>query len=115
LEVEVRVPPLGIHQHSLKARFTVRLEESEAAGVIKEAVDKVDRRIRGAERQAGGRERRKRERRTQRTSSGGTLLENERDQGERDGEAREGGRSEENSWEWRASRGFSQKASTTTS
>ncbi len=43
LEVEVGVPPLGIHLDSIQARLRVRLEESEAAGAIREAVQKVER------------------------------------------------------------------------
>ncbi len=43
LEVEVRVPSLGIHLDSIQARFRVRAEESEVAGVIKEAVEEVER------------------------------------------------------------------------
>ncbi len=38
LEVEVGVPPLGIHLDSIQAQFRVRLGESGAAGVIREAV-----------------------------------------------------------------------------
>jgi hypothetical protein len=43
LEVEVGVPPLGIHLDSIQARFRVKLEESEAVVVIREAVEKVAR------------------------------------------------------------------------
>ncbi len=57
LEVEVGVPPLGIHLDSIQAQFRVRLEESEAAGAIREAVRKVERWIGGDEGQAGGRRR----------------------------------------------------------
>jgi hypothetical protein len=38
LEVEVGVPPLGIHLNSIQARFRVGVEESYAAGAIREAV-----------------------------------------------------------------------------
>jgi hypothetical protein len=41
LEVEVGVPLLGIHLDSIQARFRVKLEESKAVGVIREAVEKV--------------------------------------------------------------------------
>jgi hypothetical protein len=47
LEVEVGVLPLGIQLDSIQARFRVRLEESEAAGAIREAVEKVERWIGG--------------------------------------------------------------------
>jgi hypothetical protein len=43
LEVEVEVPPLGIYLDSLQARFRIKLEESDVAGVIREAVGKVER------------------------------------------------------------------------
>ncbi len=43
LEVEVEVPLLGIHLDSLQARFKAKLAESEVAGVIREAVGKVER------------------------------------------------------------------------
>jgi hypothetical protein len=62
LEVEVGVPPLGIDLDSIQARFRVRLEESEAAGAIREAVQKVERWIGCDEGQAGGRGRRRAER-----------------------------------------------------
>ncbi len=42
-ESEVGVPPLGIHLESLQAEFRAKLEESDVAGVIKEAVGKVER------------------------------------------------------------------------
>jgi hypothetical protein len=45
LEVEIGVPPLGIHLDSLQARFRVRLEESEVAQAIREAVGKVERQL----------------------------------------------------------------------
>jgi hypothetical protein len=54
MEVEVRVLPLGIHLDSIQAHFRVWLEDSEAAGVIMEVVEKVERWTGGAERQAGG-------------------------------------------------------------
>jgi hypothetical protein len=41
LEVEVGVPLLGIHLDSIQAQFRVKLEESEAIGVISTAVEKV--------------------------------------------------------------------------
>ncbi len=41
LEVEVGVPPLGIHLDSIQAQFKVWIEESKAAGAIREAVEKV--------------------------------------------------------------------------
>jgi hypothetical protein len=44
-EIEVGVPPLRIHLDSLQARFRVKLEESEVAGAIMEAVGKVDRHL----------------------------------------------------------------------
>ncbi len=43
MEVEVGVLPLGIHLDSLQARFWVRLEELEEAGVISEAFGKAER------------------------------------------------------------------------
>jgi hypothetical protein len=82
--------------------------------VIREAVEEVDRWIGGADRQAGGRGRGRTGRRTEGTSRGGTLLENETYQGKRGGEAREGWGSKEDSWERRATRGSPQEASTTT-
>ncbi len=59
MEVEVGVPPLGIHLDSIQARFKVRLEESEAAGAIREAGQKVERWIRRYEGQTSGRGRRR--------------------------------------------------------
>ncbi len=66
LEVQIGVPPLVIYLDSIKARFDVWLEEYDAAWVIREAVEKVDRPIGGAEGQAGGRKRRRAERRSKR-------------------------------------------------
>jgi hypothetical protein len=43
LAVEVGVPPLGINLDSLQAQFRAKLEESEVAGVIREAVENVKR------------------------------------------------------------------------
>jgi hypothetical protein len=74
LEVEVGVPPLGIHQDSIQAQFRVRLEESEAAGVIREAGEKVERWTWGAEREAGGPRRRRARRRNQVNTRRGTPL-----------------------------------------
>ncbi len=45
LEVAVEVPPLEIHLDSLQARFRAKLAESEVAGVIREAVGKVERNV----------------------------------------------------------------------
>jgi hypothetical protein len=67
LEVEVGVPPLGIHLDSLQARFRFRLEGSEVQGVIREAVERVWA-IFGGLRGEGSRARRCR-RRNQGTSS----------------------------------------------
>ncbi len=62
LEVEVGVPPLGIHLDSLQARFRVRLEESEVAQAIREAVGKVERHLGiGLEGSGRGRRRGRRE------------------------------------------------------
>jgi hypothetical protein len=55
LEVEVGVPLLGIHLDSIQAQFRVRLEESEVAWTIREAVEKVERWIGAAGGQRGGR------------------------------------------------------------
>jgi hypothetical protein len=114
LEVEVGVPPLGIHLDSIQARFRVRLEESEAAGAIREAVQKVERWIGWDEGQAGGRGRRRAGRRNQGNVRGGTSLESEGYGGERGGAAGEEWGSEEDSRERRATHGSSQEASTTT-
>jgi hypothetical protein len=57
LEVEVRVPLLGIHLDSLHVQFRVRLDKSEVAGVKREAIGKVDRWLGIGE---GGTERRRR-------------------------------------------------------
>jgi hypothetical protein len=55
LEVEGGVPPLGVDLDSIQAQFRVRLKESEAAGAIRDIVEKVERWIGGAEVRAGGR------------------------------------------------------------
>ncbi len=65
-EVEVRAPPLVIHLDSIQARFRVKLEESEAVWVIREAVEKVVRWIGGA----GGHAVRRRKRRARRGTQG---------------------------------------------
>jgi hypothetical protein len=41
LEVEVGVPPIGIHLDSLQAQFRLRLNGSEVQKAIREAVEKV--------------------------------------------------------------------------
>jgi hypothetical protein len=114
LEVEVGVPPLGIHLDSIQAQFRVRLEESEAAGVIRKAVEKVERWIRGAGGQAGGRRRGRARRGTQGILRGGMLLDGAGNDEERGGEAGEGREGEEDSWEKWATRGPPQEASTIT-
>jgi hypothetical protein len=75
LEVEVGVPPFGIHLDSIQARFRVRLEESEAAGAIREAVQKVETWIGWDEGEAGGRGRKRAVRRNHGNLRGGTMLE----------------------------------------
>ncbi len=90
LEVEVGVPPLGIHLDSIEARFKVQLEKSEAAGVIREAVEKVERWTGGAQREAGGRRRRRARRKNQVNTRGGTPLNGRGSEGERGGWAEEG-------------------------
>jgi hypothetical protein len=90
LKLEVGVPYLGIHLDSIQAQFRVRLEESVVAGVIGEAVEKVERWIRGAAGKAGGRGRQRAERWNQGNSRGGTLLDGQGHQGERGAAAKEG-------------------------
>jgi hypothetical protein len=114
LEVEVGVPPLGIHLDSIQARFRVRLEESEAAGAIREAVQKVERWIGWDVRQVRGRGRRRAWRGNKVNVRGETSLKNERSEGERGGAAGEGRQSEGDSRERRATHGSPQEASTTT-
>jgi hypothetical protein len=114
LEVEVGVPPLGIHLDSIQAQFRVKLEESEAVGVISEAVEKVVRWIGGAGEHAVRRRRRRARRGTQGNSRGGTLLDGAGIKEERGGEAGESRGREEDGWERRATRGPPQEASTTT-
>ncbi len=96
------VPPLGIHLDSIQARIKVRLEESEAAGAIREAVQKVERWIGLDEGQAGGRGRRRAGRRNQGNVRGGTSLESEGNEGERGRAAGEGMESEGDDRERRA-------------
>ncbi len=57
MEVEVGVPPLKVHQDSIQAKFRVRLEEPEAVGVFREAVEKVE----GVNRCGSGRRKTKKE------------------------------------------------------
>jgi hypothetical protein len=76
-EVELGVPPLGIHLDSIQARFRVRLEESEAVGVIREAIEKVERLTGGAEGHAGGRRKRRARRRNQGNLGGEMSLDSE--------------------------------------
>jgi hypothetical protein len=114
LEVEVGVPPLGIHLESIQEQFRVRLEESKAAGAIREAVQKVERWIGWDEGQAGGRGRRRAGRRNQGNVRGGKLLESERNGEERGRAAGEEGGSDEDGKERRTTHGSPQKASTTT-
>jgi hypothetical protein len=89
LESEVGVPPIGICLGSVRARFRVRLEESEAAGVISETVEKVEWWIGGAEGQAGGRRGRMAWRMNQGNFRGRTLLDDHRNEGQRGGAAGE--------------------------
>jgi hypothetical protein len=105
LEVEVGVPPLGIHLDSIQARFRVRLEKSEAAWVIREAVEKVVRWIGGAGGHAVGRRRRRAMRGTQGNLRGGTSRDGAGIEEESSQEAEEGRVIEEDSWERRATRG----------
>ncbi len=114
LEVEVGVPPLGIHLDRIQARFRVILEESEAAGAIREAVQKVKRWIEWDEGQGGGRGRRRAGRRNQGNVRGGTSLESGGNGGKRGGAAGEERGSEEDGRERRATHGSPQEASTTT-
>ncbi len=103
LEVEVGVPPLAIHLDSLQAQFRVRLEESEAAGVIKEAVEKVERWLSGAQGQMGRRRGRIRaNRRTSGESRGGMKVTEGASQVEGGGQAGEARGSEMDGWEGRA-------------
>jgi hypothetical protein len=99
LKVEVRVPLLGIHLDSIQARFRVRLEESEAAGVIREAVEKVEGWIVGTGGQAGGKRRKRARRGTQGILRGRTSLDGAGNEEERGGEAGEGRGREEDSCE----------------
>ncbi len=84
------IPPLGIHLDSLQARFRIRLEESEVAGVIREAVRKVERCL-GIEQGATGRRKRGRRQGAQGgnpgDSRGGMAVSGSRDEGERGGSA----------------------------
>jgi hypothetical protein len=114
LEVEVGVPPLGIHLDSIQAQLRVRLEESEAAEAIREAVVKEESLIGGARGQAGRRQRRRARRGTQGNVKGRTLRDDAGNEEQRGGEAGEGGRCEEDGWERRATRGTPQEASATT-
>jgi hypothetical protein len=105
LEVEVGVPPLGIHLASIQVRFRVKLEESEAVEVIREAVEKVVRCIGGAGGHAVRRRRRRARSGTQGYLRGGTSLDGAGTEKKRCGEAGESRRREENGWERRATRG----------
>jgi hypothetical protein len=92
----------------------VWLEESEAAVVITEAVEKVERWIGGAEGQAGGRRKRMAGRTNQGNSRDETSLDNHRNEIDRGRAAGEEKRSEEDGCERRATRGSSQESATTT-
>jgi hypothetical protein len=90
LEVEVRVPPLGIHLDSLKAQFRVKLEESEVAGMIREAVGKVEKHLDVGQGGSGRRKRGRRlggEERNPGDSSSGIAVPAGRSKGERGGTA----------------------------
>jgi hypothetical protein len=113
LEVEVGVPPLGIHLDSLQARFRVRLEGSEVAGVIKNAVEKVARWLTVTEE---GRRRRRRNGTRGRNSGdsrGRNALSRELNNRERGGTAVEA-TSDFGNWERRAPQGSPQMATTPT-
>jgi hypothetical protein len=82
--------------------------------VIRQSVEKVYRRIGGAQGRTGGRRRGNLRGRNQGNPRGGRLLYMAQNDRERGGAARESRGSEEDGWEWRATRGSPQEASTTT-
>jgi hypothetical protein len=114
LEVEVGVPQLGIYLDSIQGHFRVRLEESEAAGAIREAIQKVERWIGWDEGQAGWRGRRRARRRKRVNLRGKASLESEGNERERGRAASEDRGSEEVGRERRATHGSAQEAPTTT-
>ncbi len=109
MEVEVRVPPLGIHLDSIQAQFRVRLEESEVAGIIKEAVEKVEKSIGAAGGNGGGRRRGRTRGRNQGRSRSETRLVEAGNAGERGRASGEDRISEEDSLQRRATRGSTQE------
>jgi hypothetical protein len=118
LEVEVGVPPLGVHLDSLQARFRATLEESEVAGVNKEAVGKVERCL-AMEQEGNVRRRRRRRQGAQGVNLGDTrgrmAGSSNGDEGERGGTAVEDGRGVVDDGVEMASRGLPQGAATTPS
>jgi hypothetical protein len=116
LEVEDGVPPLGIHLDSLQARFKMKLEESEVAGVIREAVGKVERCL-GMEQGGNVRIRRRRRQGARGGNPGDTRGETaasgNRHERERGGTAEENGEGVVEDGVEMASRGLPQGAATT--
>ncbi len=74
MEVEVGVPPINSHLVSIQAQVRVKLEESEAVGVIREAVEKLVRWTGGDAQHVFRRKRRRARRVTQGNLRGGTSL-----------------------------------------
>jgi hypothetical protein len=91
----------------------VRLKESEAIVVIREAGEKVERWVRVTQREGGGRRRRRARGKNPGNERGGKSLDRARIEEERGGEEGEGRGSEEDSWERRATCGSPQEAPTT--
>jgi hypothetical protein len=114
LETEVGVPPLGIHLDSIQAQFRVRLEESDVAEKIREAIENVERWIGAPGGDRGGRRKGRTRVRNQGSSTGGTRLAEAGNGYERGREPGEDRISEEDGWGRRATRGSPQVSATTT-